>query len=47
MGSAIFPIVLAKHYNGNTETAFDTVISNTLVSIITLPLWIAFGMKMI
>jgi predicted permease len=47
MGSAIFPIVLSKHYNGNPETAFDTVISNTLVSIITLPLWIAFGMKMI
>jgi predicted permease len=47
MGSAIFPIVLAKHYNGNTETAFDTIISNTLVSIITLPLWIAFGMRMI
>ncbi|MDR2756660.1 MAG: AEC family transporter [Planctomycetaceae bacterium] len=47
MGSAIFPIVLSKLYNGNTETAFDTVISNTLVSIITLPLWIAFGMKMI
>jgi predicted permease len=47
MGSAILPIVLAKLYNGNTETAFDTVISNTLVSIITLPLWIAFGMRII
>ncbi|MDR1963313.1 MAG: AEC family transporter [Planctomycetaceae bacterium] len=47
MGSAIFPIVLAKHYNGVTETAFDTVISNTLVSIMTLPLWIAFGMNVI
>jgi len=47
MGSAIFPIVLSKHYKGNTETAFDTVMSNTLVSILTLPLWIAFGMKII
>jgi predicted permease len=47
MGSAILPIVLAKLYNGNTLTAFDTVISNTLVSIITLPFWIAFGMKII
>ncbi|MDR0705872.1 MAG: AEC family transporter [Planctomycetaceae bacterium] len=47
MGSAILPIVLAKHYNGNIETAFDTIMSNTFVSIITLPLWIAFGMKII
>ncbi|MDR0337394.1 MAG: AEC family transporter [Planctomycetaceae bacterium] len=47
MGSAIFPIVLAKHYNGNTEIAFDTIMSNTLVSIMTLPFWIAFGLKMI
>ena len=47
MGSAIFPVVLAKHYNGHTETAFDTIMSNTLVSIVTLPIWIAVGLKMI
>jgi predicted permease len=45
MGSAIFPIVLSKHYKGNTETAFDTVMSNTLLSVFTLPLWIAIGLK--
>lgn len=44
MGSAIFPIVLSRHYNGNPQTAFDTVISNTFVSLITLPLWIAVGL---
>ncbi|GHT26167.1 malate permease [Planctomycetales bacterium] len=47
MGSAIFPIVLSKHYNGNPQTAFDTVISNMLVSIILLPFWITAGLKCI
>jgi predicted permease len=47
MGSAIFPIVLSRYYNGNPETAFDTVMSNTLVSLLTLPLWIAFGLYLI
>lgn len=45
MGSAVFPIVLSKHYNGNTETAFDATMSNTLLSILTLPFWIALGIK--
>jgi predicted permease len=47
MGSAIFPIVLAKHYNGDPETAFDTVMSNTFLSILTLPFWIAFGLQIV
>lgn len=47
MGSAVFPIVLSRHYGGNTETAFDTVMSNTFLSILTLPIWIAVGLKMI
>lgn len=44
MGSAIFPIVLARHYRGHAETALDTVMSNTIVSIVTLPVWIAVGL---
>lgn len=47
MGSAVFPIVLSRHYKGNMETAFDTVMSNTLLSVLTLPFWIAFGLKSI
>lgn len=47
MGSAVFPIVLTRHYNGNTETAFDAIMSNTLLSVLTLPFWIAFGMNCI
>ncbi len=44
MGSAIFPVVLTRLYQGNTETALDTVMSNTLVSIATLPVWVAVGL---
>jgi len=47
MGSAIFPIVLSKHYNGNPQTAFDTVVSNMLVSVIVLPFWITAGLKLV
>jgi len=47
MGSAIFPIVLAKHYGGDAKTAFDTIVSNSLLSILTLPIWIAIGLRLI
>ncbi len=44
MGSAVFPIVMSQHYGGDQETALDTVLSNTFASILTLPLWVAFGL---
>ena len=47
MGSAIFPMVLAKHYGGDPKTAFDTIVSNSFLSILTLPLWIAVGLSLI
>ena len=47
MGSAIFPMVLAKHYGGDPKTAFDTILSNAFLSILTVPIWIAFGMSLI
>jgi predicted permease len=43
MNSAIFVVVLAKHYGGCEKTALDTIMSNTIISIFTLPIWIAFG----
>lgn len=45
MGSAIFPMVLAKHYGGDAKTAFDTIMTNSLLSLITLPIWIAVGLS--
>ena len=47
MGSAIFPMVLAKHYEGDAKTAFDTILSNSLFSILTMPLWVAVGLSVI
>jgi predicted permease len=43
MNSAVLTVVLAKHYNGCEKTAMDTIMSNTIFSIITLPIWITLG----
>ena len=47
MGSAIFPMALAKHYGGDAKTAFDTIVSNVSLSVLTLPIWIAIGLRLI
>ena len=47
VGSAIFTMALAKHYGGDPKTAFDTILSNSLLSVITLPFWIAFGLSLV
>ena len=47
VGSAIFTMALAKHYGGDPKTAFDTILSNSILSIVTLPLWIAFGLSLV
>lgn len=45
MASAVFPIVLARIYNGDVKTAISTVLSNTILALATTPLWITFGLK--
>ena len=47
VGSAIFTMALAKHYGGDPKIAFDTILSNSLLSVVTLPLWIAFGLSLL
>lgn len=47
MPSAVFAIVLARHYGGHAATAVQVVLSTTLVSLATTPLMIAFGMKLL
>ncbi|MCL2005109.1 MAG: AEC family transporter [Planctomycetaceae bacterium] len=46
-GPAIFTMALAKHYGGDSKTAFDTIFMNSLFSIITLPIWMAIGLWLI
>jgi predicted permease len=47
MPCAVFPIVLARHFDGSPEVAFKVVLSTTLVSLITIPLWITAGLALI
>lgn len=47
MPCAVFPIVLARHFDGSPEVAFKVVLSTTLVSLLTIPLWISLGLWLI
>ncbi len=43
MPSAVFPIVMSRHYGGDTPTALRVVMGTTAVGLITIPFWIRFG----
>jgi len=43
MPAAMFPIVLSKHYGGRTDVAVQVVLATTVMSLLTMPLVIAFG----
>ncbi len=45
MAAAVFPIVMAKHYGGDPATALRVVLGTSLAGLITIPLWLRFGMK--
>ena len=45
MTAALFPIAMAKHYGGDPATALRVVISTSAVGLVTIPLWIRFGMR--
>lgn len=47
MPAAVFPIVMARHYGGDPPTALRVVISTSVVSLITIPLWIRFGAALV
>lgn len=45
MPAATFPIILAKHYGGDTSTAVRIVLGTTVVSLLTMPLWVSGGLS--
>jgi hypothetical protein len=45
MPAAVFCIVLARHYGGHAATAVQVVLATTVVSMVSTPLVIAFGVK--
>lgn len=44
MPSAVFSIVLARHYGGDAATALPTVLGTSLLALCTIPLWLAAGL---
>lgn len=47
MTAALFPIAMARHYGGDPATALRVVISSSAIGLITIPLWIRFGLKFV
>jgi len=46
MPSAMFPIILTKHYKGDTAMAVQIVFATTALALLTIPYWINFGLRM-
>ncbi len=44
MPAGVFPIIIAKHYGGDTATTLRVVIATSVVGMVTIPLWIRLGM---
>lgn len=47
MPAAVFPIVMARHYQGDVPTALRVVLSTSVVSFLTMPLWLRLGLDWI
>jgi malate permease and related proteins len=43
MPAAVFTIVIARHYGGDPATALRVVIATSIVGLVTIPLWLRFG----
>ncbi len=47
MPSAVFPIVMAKHYGTDVPTALRVVVSTSAVGLLAIPLWIDAGRRIV
>lgn len=47
MSSAVLPIALTKHYGGDPRTALQVVLGTSIAGLITIPLWIQFGDRVV
>lgn len=47
MPAAVFPLMMAKHYGGHVATALRVVFWTSIVSLLTIPLWIKIGLRWI
>lgn len=47
MPAAVFPLIMAKHYGGHVATALRVVFWTSILSLVTIPLWIKIGLRWI
>lgn len=47
MPSAVLPILLARHHGGDPGTALRVALATCILSLVTMPLWIAAGLKLL
>lgn len=47
MPSAVFAVLLARRYGGDPATALRVVLSTSIVSLVTIPLWILAGLALV
>lgn len=47
MPSAIFPILIARHFGGHPPTATLIALSTSAVSLVTMPIWLAIGRALV
>ena len=45
--AGVFPIVLSRYYGGRADVAIQVVVATTLVSLVTMPLIVSFGIAWI
>lgn len=45
MPAGVFPIVLSRHYGGRADIAIQVVVATTVMSLLTMPLIISWGMR--
>jgi len=43
MTSAVFPVVLARHYGGDPATAVRAVVATSVMGLLTIPFWLQVG----
>lgn len=47
MPAAVFPIVMARHFGGDSGTALRVVIGTSVLSLATMPVWLKLGMGLL
>ncbi|MFT6862741.1 MAG: putative permease [Akkermansiaceae bacterium] len=47
MPAAVSPIIVARHYGGSPGVAVQAVIATSIVALVTMPLWISWGIRFI